>query len=71
MAKNPKEFPEYSENELLDTARKFAKKASDLNPTGIISILSAANSLFIVGLHDIAVESYEKALRVAPIHQVT
>lgn len=66
MAKNPKEFPEYSESELLETAKKFAKKASDLNPTGIISILSAANSLFIVGLHDIAVESYEKALRVAP-----
>ena len=45
MAKNPKEFPEYSEDELFDAARKFAKKASDLNPKGIISILSAANSL--------------------------
>ena len=66
MAKNPKEFPEYSENELLDAARNFAKKASDLNPKGIISILSAANSLFIVGLYDQAVENYEKALKVAP-----
>ena len=66
MAKNPKEFPEYSEDELFDAARKFAKKASDLNPKGIISILSAANSLFIVGLYDQAVENYEKALKVAP-----
>ncbi|MDC3076137.1 adenylate/guanylate cyclase domain-containing protein [Paracoccaceae bacterium] len=66
MAKNPKEFPEYSQNELLDAARHFAKKASDLNPKGIISILSAANSLFIVGLYDQAVQNYEKALKVAP-----
>ena len=66
MAKNPKEFPEYSEDELFDAARKFAKKASDLNSKGIISILSAANSLFIVGLYDQAVENYEKALKVAP-----
>ncbi len=51
---------------MLDAARNFAKKASDLNPKGIISILSAANSLFIVGLYDQAVENYEKALKVAP-----
>ena len=37
-----------------------------MNPRGIISILSAANSLFIVGLYDQAVENYEKALKVAP-----
>ena len=66
MAKNPKEFPEYASNELLDAAKKFAIKASDLNPKGIISILSAANSLFIVGLYDQAVKNYEKALKVAP-----
>jgi len=66
MAKNPKEFPEYSEEKLFDIAKKFAIKASDLNPTGIISILSAANSLFIVGLYDEAKENYEKALKVAP-----
>mgnify|MGYP003324673425 CR=1 FL=1 len=66
MAKNPKEFPEYSEKELFDAARNFAKKASDLNPKGIISILSAANSLFILGLYDQAVENYDKALKVAP-----
>ena len=66
MAKNPKEFPEYSEEELIETARKYAINSSDLNPTGIISILSAANSLFIVGLYDKAVENYEKALMVAP-----
>ena len=66
MVKNPKEFPEYASDELLDAARKFAIKASDLNPKGIISILSAANSLFIVGLYDQAVKNYEKALKVAP-----
>ncbi len=66
MAKNPKEFPEYTEDELFVAARTFAKKASDLNPKSIISILSAANSLFIVGLHDQAIENYEKALKVAP-----
>ena len=66
MAKNPKEFPEYSEEKLFDIAKKYAIKASDLNPTGIISILSAANSLFIVGLYDEAKENYEKALKVAP-----
>jgi tetratricopeptide (TPR) repeat protein len=66
MAKNPKEFPEYSSDELFDAARRFAIKASDLNPKGIISLLSAANSLFIVGLYDQAVENYEKALIVAP-----
>ena len=66
MAKNPKEFPEYSEEELLEAAKKYALNSSDLNPTGIISILSAANSLFIVGLYDQAVENYEKALKVAP-----
>ncbi len=69
MAKNPKEFPEYTEDELFDAVRRVAIKASDLNPSGIISILSAANSLFIVGLYDEAVENYEKALKVAPIHQ--
>ena len=51
---------------MLETARKYAIISSDLNPTGIISILSAANSLFIVGLYDQAVENYEKALKVAP-----
>ena len=66
MVKNPKEFPEYASDELFDAARKFAIKASDLNPKGIISILSAANSLFIVGLYDQAVKNYEKALKVAP-----
>ena len=66
MAKNPKEFPEYSSDELFDAARRFAIKASDLNPKGIISLLSAANSLFIVGLYDQAVENFEKALIVAP-----
>ena len=66
MAKNPKEFPEYASDELFDAARKFAIKGSELNPKGIISILSAANSLFIVGLYDQAVENYEKALKVAP-----
>jgi len=66
MAKNPKEFPEYSKEKLFDIAKKYAIKASDLNPTGIISILSAANSLFIVGLYDEAKENYEKALKVAP-----
>ena len=51
---------------MIETARKYAINSSDLNPTGIISILSAANSLFIVGLYDQAVENYEKALKVAP-----
>ena len=51
---------------MLETARKYAIISSDLNPTGIISILSAANSLFIVGLYDQAVVNYEKALKVAP-----
>ena len=66
MAKNPKEFPEYSEEELFEVAKKYAIKASDLNPTSIISILSAANALFIVGMYNEAKENYQKALNIAP-----
>ncbi len=66
MAKNPKEFPEYSEAELFEVAKKYAIKASDLNPTSIISILSAANALFIVGMYNEAKENYQKALNIAP-----
>ena len=66
MAKNPKEFPEYSEEELFEVAKKYAIKSSDLNPTSIISILSAANSLFIVGMYNEAKENYQKALNIAP-----
>ena len=66
MAKNPKEFPEFSEKELFEVAKKYAIKASDLNPTNIISILSAANALFIVGMYNEAKENYQKALNIAP-----
>jgi len=66
MAKNPKEFPEYSEAELFEVAKQYAIKASDLNPTSIISILSAANALFIVGMYNEAKVNYQKALNIAP-----
>ena len=66
MVKQPKEFPEYNEEELLKVAREYALKASALNPTDIISVLAAANSLFTLSLHEMAIENYEKALNIAP-----
>ena len=66
MPKNPDQFNEYSEEELKEKAQEYAIKSSDLNPKNIISILSSANALFTLGLHEKALENYEKALRVAP-----
>jgi class 3 adenylate cyclase/TolB-like protein len=66
MPKNPDQFNEYSEEELKEKAQEYAIKSSDLNPKNIISILSSANALFTLGLHEKALKNYEKALRVAP-----
>lgn len=66
MPKNPGQFNEYTEEELKEKAQEYAIKSSDLNPKNIISILSSANALFTLGLHEKALENYEKALRVAP-----
>ena len=66
MPKNPDQFNEYSEEELKEKAQEYAIKSSDLNPKNIISILSSANALFTLGLHEQALKNYEKALRVAP-----
>ncbi len=66
MLKNPDQFNEYSQEELKEKAQEYAIKSSDLNPKNIISILSSANALFTLGLHEKALDNYEKALRVAP-----